>query len=58
VLKKRDGKRLETSQITFLICLLGITTLEWRRNQSLREKLQCRTPSWKYNNINKNNYNA
>jgi hypothetical protein len=39
VLKKRDKQRLEAAQMKFLRHLLGITTLDMGRNQSVREKL-------------------
>jgi hypothetical protein len=39
VLKKRDEQRLEAAQMKFLRHLLGITKLDWDRNQSVREKL-------------------
>jgi hypothetical protein len=36
VLKKRDEQRLEAAQMKFLRHLLGITTLDRERNQSVR----------------------
>jgi hypothetical protein len=39
VLKKRDEQRLEAAQMKFLRRLLGITKLDRKRNQSVREKL-------------------
>ena len=38
VLKKREEKRLEAAQMTFLRHLLGITKLDKEKNQCVREK--------------------
>lgn len=39
MLKKRDKQRVEVTQMKFLGHLLGITKLDWEKNQSVREKL-------------------
>jgi glucan-binding YG repeat protein len=42
VVKKRDEQRLEAAHMKFLRHLLGITTSDQERNQSVREKLGVR----------------
>jgi len=46
VLKTGDERRLEASQMKFLRHLLGITKLDWQRNQSIRDKLGVQNTVW------------
>jgi hypothetical protein len=46
VLEKGDEKRLEASQMKFLRHLLGITKLDWERNQFIGDTLDVQNIVW------------
>jgi hypothetical protein len=55
-LKKRDEQRLGAAQGKFLRHLLGITTLDKERNQSVREKLGVQNTVLEIKHTNENGY--